>query len=181
MKKTFKRIWDIFTTVLVVLIVLIAVTLVVARVSGLRAFTVRSGSMTPTYRVGALIFVKSTDPFTVKEGDVITYLMDEDTVVTHRVVGIVPDDEDSAVLRFRTKGDANTSEDGTLVHSSNLIGEPVFSIPVLGFVANYIQHPPGTYVAIAFAVVIIALAFIPEKPEKKKSSENDASDEADPQ
>ena len=89
-------------------------------------------------------------------------MLDEDTVATHRVVEVVPDEEDASVVRFRTKGDANDSEDGGLVHSNNLLGTPVFTIPYLGYVANYIQHPPGMYVAIAGAAVLLILVFLPD-------------------
>ena len=69
--------------------------------------------------------------------------LDEDLVATHRVVEVVPDEEDSTVIRFKTKGDANDAVDGSLAHYKNVIGTPVFSIPYLGYVANYIQNPPG--------------------------------------
>lgn len=76
-------------------------------------------------------------------------MLDENTVATHRVVEVVPDEDDPSTLRFRTKGDANDAEDGSLVHYKNVIGTPVFTIPKLGYAANYIQHPPGLYVAIS--------------------------------
>ena len=107
MKKTVKKIWDIVSTVLVAAIVLVALLLAGTRLAGMHAYTVLSGSMEPTYHTGSLIYVKKVDPLTIKEGQPITFLLDEDTVATHRVVGIVPDEEDPTVIRFRTKGDAN--------------------------------------------------------------------------
>lgn len=70
-------------------------------------------------------------------------MLDENTVATHRVVEVVPDEDDPSTLRFRTKGDANDAEDGSLVHYKNVIGTPVFTIPKLGYAANYIQPPPA--------------------------------------
>ena len=136
-----RKIWNAVSTALVVLVVILALLLVGARLVGLQVFTVLSGSMEPTYHTGSLIYVKKVDPLTVQAGEVITFMLDEDTVATHRVVEVVPDEEDASVVRFRTKGDANDSEDGGLVHSNNLLGTPVFTIPYLGYVANYIQ--PG--------------------------------------
>lgn len=127
--------------------------------------------MEPTYHTGSLIYVKKVDPFTIQPGQPITFMLDEKTVATHRVVGVVPDEEDATVIRFRTKGDANEAEDGTLVHYKNVIGEPVFSIPYLGYLAEYIQHPPGMYVAISAGAVLLLLVFIPDifsDDEKKK-------------
>lgn len=172
MTKTLKTIWNVITTVVVVLVVILALLLVGARVIGLRVYTVLSGSMEPTYHVGSLIYVKEKDPFTIASGEVITFMLDEDTIATHRVVAVVPDEDDASTIRFRTKGDANEAEDGSLVHYKNVIGTPVFTIPGLGYVADYIQHPPGTYIAIAAGVIILLLVFLPDlfpEEEEKKS------------
>lgn len=171
MSKTLKKIWNFVSTVLVAVVVLLALLLAGARIFGLQVFTVLSGSMEPTYHTGSLIYVKKVDPFTIQPGQPITFMLDEKTVATHRVVGVVPDEEDTTVIRFRTKGDANEAEDGTLVHYKNVIGEPAFSIPYLGYLAEYIQHPPGMYVAISAGAVLLLLVFIPDifsDDEKKK-------------
>lgn len=173
--KTIRKTWNIISTVLVSLVVLLALLLVGARVFGLQVFTVLSGSMEPTYHTGSLIYVKKVDPYTIQSGQVITFLLDEDTIATHRVVAVVPDEEDASVIRFRTKGDANESEDGGLVHYKNVIGTPVFTIPKLGYVASYIQHPPGMYVAIAAGAVLLMLTFLPDifAPEEKSETESE--------
>ena len=173
MGHTLKKIWNGITTLLVVVVVILALLLVGARLVGLRVYTVLSGSMEPAYHVGSRIYVKEVDPFTLKAGDVITYMLDEDTVSTHRVMGVVPDEDDPAVIRFRTKGDANEAEDGTLVHYKNIIGSPVFTIPKLGYVTNYIQKPPGTYIAISGGAVLLLLVFMPDLfgDDKKKKEE----------
>ena len=181
MSKTLKRIWNGFTTVLVILAVLLAALLVGARLIGLQVFTVLSGSMEPTYHVGSVIYVKSVDYTQLQAGDVITFMLDEDTLATHRIVEVVPDEEDASVLRYRTKGDANDAEDGSLVHYKNVVGTPVFSIPYLGYVANYIQNPPGTYIAIAAGAILLLLMFLPdlfgdEDKSKKQSPERTGPD-----
>ena len=162
MNKTLKTIWNAVTWVIVAAAVLLAVLLVGARLVGLRTFTVLSGSMEPTYHTGSLIYVKKVDAANLSEGTVITFMLDEDTVATHRIVGVVPDEDEPGVVRYRTKGDANEVEDGSLVHYKNVIGTPVFSIPKLGYVANYIQHPPGTYVTISVGAMVLLLMFLPE-------------------
>ena len=170
-----KKIWNVVSSILVALVVLLALLLVGARLVGLQVVVVLSGSMEPTYHTGSLIYVKKVDPYTIQEGQPITFMMSETTVATHRVVGIVPDEEDPTVIRFRTKGDANDTEDGGLVHYKNVIGRPVFSIPYLGYVADYIQHPPGRYVALSAGAVLLLLVFLPdafsEDPGKKKKAE----------
>ena len=143
-KSSIRKTWNVISSILVALVVLLALLLVGARLFGLQVYTVLSGSMEPTYHTGSLIYVKKVDPYTIRDGQVITFMLDENTIATHRVVGVVPDEEDSTVVRFRTKGDANETEDGGLVHYKNVIGTPVFTIPYLGFVANYIQHQHGS-------------------------------------
>ena len=162
MNKTFKKIWNAVTTVLVVIVVIFALLLVGARVIGLLPLTVLSGSMEPNYPVGSLIYVKKVDPLTLEAGDVITYTIDEDTVVTHRIVEVIPDENDPTIVRFKTKGDANEAIDGTLAYSPNVAGTPVFTIPYLGYVASYIQNPPGTYIAISAGAILLMLVFLPD-------------------
>lgn len=177
MSAKFKKIWNGFTTVLVALIVILALLLVGARLVGMQVFTVLSGSMEPTYHVGSLIYVKKVDYRELESGDVITFMLDESTLATHRIVEVVPDEEDPTVLRYRTKGDANDAEDGSLVHYRNVVGTPVFTIPYLGYVANFIQNPPGTYIAISGGAIVLLLVFLPDlfsdDDKKKKNAEAD--------
>ena len=185
MNNSLKKIWNVISSILVALVVLLALLLVGARVVGLQVFTVLSGSMEPTYHTGSLIYVKKVDPYTITDGQPITFMLDENTVATHRVVGIVPDEEDPTVIRFRTKGDANEAEDGSLVHYKNVIGTPIFSIPYLGYVVDYIQHPPGMYIAISGGAVLLLLVFLPDvfasdKDEEKKKKRKKSAGKHDP-
>lgn len=178
MGKTLKKILNVISTILVAIVVVLALLLVGARFIGLNVYTVLSGSMEPTYHVGSLIYVKDVDTDELKAGDVITYMLDEDTIVTHRIADVIPDETDPSIIRFQTKGDANDSVDGSLVHYKNVIGTPVFSIPELGYLANYIQKPPGRYIAISAGAIILLLVFLPDlfsdddKSEKKKKKQN---------
>lgn len=177
--KTLGKIWNAFTTILVVLVVILAIALAGVRLFGIEPFTVLSGSMEPVYSPGDLIYVKEVDYRTLGDGDIITFMLSEDTVATHRIVGVVPDENDPSVIRYRTKGDANDAEDGSLVHYKNVIGSPIFSLPKMGYVANYIQNPPGTYIAISGGAILMLLVFLPDlfaddeatdKPKKAKKA-----------
>ncbi|MBQ9848750.1 MAG: signal peptidase I [Clostridia bacterium] len=176
MNKTVKKVWNWITAAIVIVVVIVALLLVGARIAGFHVYAVLSGSMEPAYHVGSLIYVKEVDAHELKSGDVITFMVSDDTVATHRIVEVVPDEEDPTVVRFRTKGDANEAIDGSLVHYKNVIGTPVFSIPKLGYVSTYIQNPPGTYVAIAAAAVLLLLVFLPDlfggDSDKKKEKED---------
>lgn len=176
-----KKIWNLMTTILLVMLIVLAVLLVGVRIVGFDVYTVLSGSMEPTYHTGSVIYVKDVNYTELKEGDVITFMLDEETLATHRIVEVVPDDEDPTVLRYRTKGDANDVVDGSLVHYKNVVGMPVFTIPYLGYFASWIQNPPGQYLALSAAALIIMLFFLPDllfedesKKDKKRKKEDAA-------
>ena len=172
MNRIVKLIWNWPSGVIVALVVLLAVALVGVRLVGLQPYVVLSGSMEPAYHVGSLIYVKKVDYRQLEVGDPITYLINDKTVVTHRIVEVLVDENDPDTIRYFTKGDANNVADGSSVHYKNIIGVPVFSIPYLGYVSNYIQTPPGTYIAIAASALLIMLVFLPDvfsdEKEKKK-------------
>lgn len=162
MNLAMKKLWNALTTVFVMLVVLLALALAGVRLVGLRPFAVLSGSMEPEYPVGSLVYVKKTDPAELAVGDVITFMQSENTVVTHRIVEILPDDTDPETLRFTTKGDGNDAEDGTPVHYKNVLGRVVLCVPGLGYVSNFIQKPPGMYIAMAVVVLVFFASFLPD-------------------
>lgn len=164
-----KKILNAIGTVGVIIVLILTILLVGVRLIGLHPYTVLSGSMEPTYHTGSLIYVKSVDPFELKSGDVITFMLDEETLATHRIVEVVPDAEDPSTVRFVTKGDANDFEDGSMVHYKNVVGTPIFTIPYLGYLATFVQNPPGLYVAIAFCAFLVLLAFLPDLFEEDKN------------
>lgn len=172
MKNTLKKIWNIVSTALVVLIVICAVFLMGSRLLGYQVFTVLSGSMEPEYSVGDLLYVRKVDVNSIKVGEPITFILNEDLVVaTHRVVEV-----DAENQHFYTKGDANEIADSEPVHFNNVIGVPQFSIPMLGYVSEFIQNPPGTYITIAVGLLLILVVFLPDfigVGKKKRNIEKD--------
>jgi signal peptidase len=176
MSDTVKKVWNVVSTVLVVIVVLFAILLVGVRLFGIQAFSVISGSMEPEYPVGSLIYVKEVDASEVEVNDVITYVLPNDMPSTHRVISI-----DRQNQHFQTKGDANETPDGAPVHFKNLIGKPVFTIPLLGYVAHFIQHPPGMYIAIAIGAVLLILVFLPDLLKKNDGKTNDKKEAKEPE
>jgi signal peptidase len=153
----FKKVWNVISILLVCLLVVLAILTVGVRLIGVQPYTVLSGSMSPVYPTGALIYVKPAQAQDVRVGDPITfYLGNGATVATHRVIDI--DTEDGC---FYTKGDANEAADGEPVYFDHLIGTPVFSIPLLGYFSNFISTPPGVYIAVAAVMAIIMLICLP--------------------
>ena len=170
-RSTLQKVWSIVSIVLVAIVVLIAILLMGAKIIGLKTYSVISPSMKPAYNVGDLVYVKSVEPETIEVGDAITFVLDEKlTVATHRVISI--DLENS---HFFTKGDANETPDANPVHFKNLVGKVVFKLPLLGYVADWVQNPPGTYIAVTVGAVLLILVFLPDmigKRVKAKTEQN---------
>jgi len=169
-----KRILNIITTVLLVTVIAFIALLAGPRLFGLTPYCVLSGSMRPTYGVGSLIYIEKVDTEELEIGDPVTYITNDGTVVTHRIIDIIKDDATGAVS-FKTKGDANNTADFDPVRSTNVLGKPVFSIPLIGYVVFYMRVPPWNYVTYTLAIALILLMLLPDLIIKlKKSNEGDA-------
>ena len=170
-----KKIWNVVSTILVGIIVLFAVFLMGSRLAGYQVFNVISGSMEPEYSVGDLIYVKKVNTQDIKVGMPITFVLNEDLVVaTHRVVEVDVENQ-----YFYTKGDANEIADSEPVHFNNVIGVPQFRIPLLGYVSDFIQNPPGTYITVGVGAVLIALVFLPDFIGKQREEEQNTGEVAE--
>ncbi|MBE5786374.1 MAG: signal peptidase I [Clostridiales bacterium] len=167
-----KKMLKTITTLMVVVAILFAFFISGIRIFGVQVYGVLSGSMEPTYKVGSLIYVKKVDHNSLEVNDVITFRMNGGkTVATHRIVEKVPSETNPNEYQFRTKGDANDHTDSELVGKNNLIGKVVFSVPALGHVAEYIQNPPGIYVAILVSALMIGFVFYTDKMTNGKKGE----------
>lgn len=167
MNSAVKKVWNIISGILVAAVVVLAALLVGVRLLGFQVYTVLSGSMEPNYHVGSLVYVKSVSADEIKVGDAITFVLDSGMVATHRVTAV---SEENGNTAYKTKGDANENEDAGLVSYQNVLGKANFSIPYLGYLANFVQNAPGKYISIAFVALLLIFTFIPDlfKTENKK-------------
>ena len=143
-------------TVLLVSLVLVCLPITATRLFGYDAYSVVSGSMEPAIPTGSLVYVQETAPEDMKEDDVIAFYgaKDSNAIITHRVV---------VMGEFITKGDANKTEDMNAVPYSNFIGKVVYTIPVLGRVAQALTSTMGKIIAggvIAAALVLEIIASV---------------------
>lgn len=138
------------------LLCLLAAALLLPRLLQLQPYVVLTGSMTPAFPVGGLIYVRGVSPAQVRVGDPITFRLSGTMVVTHRVVA-----KDEANRIFRTKGDANRAADDFSVPYANLIGRAVVCIPLLGYCAAYAGTLSGRIVIATAALCLALLAFLP--------------------
>ena len=173
MQKDVKKIWNSITTAIIGLMIALVVLIWGFKCLGYEVLVVQSGSMEPVYHVGSLIYVKSVEPEELEVGDVITFELGNGVRGTHRIIEIL---DNSGELSFITKGDANEVEDNKPVVEDAIVGQVKFTIPKLGFFITYIQQPPGTYIAISVAAMLLLLIILPElifQSEKKLKRSED--------
>lgn len=152
-----KKICGILSGIILLVLAVLAGLLIIPKLMGYEEMAVLTGSMEPNYPVGSLIFVKEVDPNQLEVGDVITYRLDSDTVVTHRIVEINKEEQ-----TVTTKGDANNSNDGSPIPYSEIVGKAHFKIPYLGYVSMNIKTPKGIMTICGVLIAIILLTFLPE-------------------
>ena len=89
------------------------------------------------------------------------------------------DEKGYPIVMYTTYGINNKNEqtetgytlDGKLgegnLASSNVIGKPAITIPYLGYVAHFVQNPPGRYIAIGVCLLLIINTFFFSSSSKK--------------
>ncbi|MEA4966213.1 MAG: signal peptidase I [Oscillospiraceae bacterium] len=166
-----KNVCNILSTVLLVLLLVLALAFVAPMLFGMKEMAVLSGSMEPNIPVGSIVYVDpGTEVTDLVPGDIVTYKLDSSTFVTHRVVSL-----DEASQTMITKGDANETADGE-IQFSQYYGKVKFHIPYLGFITANIRTPAGIMTVTGVVVLIILLNTLPallskEEREEKREQE----------
>lgn len=147
------------------LIILAALLLIILYICGIRPYIVKSGSMEPTIMTGSICFVNHHAKFSdTKSGDIITFKFGENDMATHRAVAIENDG-------IRTKGDANETEDASLVTEAIFVGKTIFHIPKVGYLVMKLRSRNGIVMLIAFMILLVLIGRLLEPP-KQEDSEN---------
>lgn len=124
---------------------------------GFKTMTVMTGSMEPELQPGDMIIVREKNPIELQVDDVITYQLNQHTLVTHRIVSLVEKDGESF---FLTKGDANNVVDNDFVSPDKIVGVVAFTIPKLGHLAQVLQTPTGIILLSLIILLIITIGLI---------------------
>ena len=149
-----KRILDIAYEIISTAVITIGVLLAVLYLCGIRLYHVKSGSMGELLPVGCVCFVSTYSSYeSIEAGDVISFRVDDDMLVTHRAVRITDDG-------IYTKGDANNTEDPDAVTKENYIGKTVFALPYIGALFGYFRTMAGKAVIVAAMLVLLILGRI---------------------
>lgn len=145
---------------ILVIAAVLAVAVLIPRVTGATPYTILTGSMRPGMPPGTLVVVRPADAPDIAVGDVVTYQLrsGEPEVVTHRVVAQGLDGHGRSV--FRTQGDANPTPDEAWVRPVQVKGTRWYSVPYVGYVSEVLtgeQRQTAVYV-VAGGLVVYALA-----------------------
>ena len=129
------------------------------RFFGVQEFNIITGSMTPTYPVGTLVFVQPKAADTIRPGEVVSYVANENLdIITHRCTGQNYDDK-----TLTTRGDANNAEDAPVLYE-NVVGVVSYSIPYVGGVVDYLTNDQiGRVVLVGILMTILALTIMAEQ------------------
>ncbi|WP_290815482.1 signal peptidase I [Halovivax sp.] len=144
------------------------------------SYVVMSGSMEPSIGAGDVVIVDDTDPTTIEEGDVITYVRDDaETPTTHRVIDVV---EADGALAFETQGDANDQPDASAVPASQVRGEVVLTIPYIGYVITFVNTPLGFSLLVVGPLLLLLATelYPPLRARLADSTATGASEASDP-
>ena len=76
--KIFRKLWNVVTSILIAVVVIIAILLAGVKLFGYIPYTVLSGSMEPEIKTGSIVYVKEADPDDIKVGDILeAFIMEQ--------------------------------------------------------------------------------------------------------
>ena len=91
------------------------------------AYVIISNSMVPSINVHDAVVTVRVSEKNIKMNDIITFISKDiqtrGTPITHRVVGIVYEEDNKTVLGYRTKGDHNNTQDFALIKPDEVLGK----------------------------------------------------------
>ena len=128
------------------------VVLLASLLFGIRPLIFRSGSMSPTITTGSLAFAHRIPAGQVRVGDIVSVPVG-DTRVTHRVIKVTAAD---GAVSLRLRGDANPTPDAQSYRVTT-VEKVWFWIPGIGYAVAWLSRPPGIFVLVLYAAVLLGL------------------------
>lgn len=125
---------------------------------GFRIYRVVSGSMEPNIKIGDVIIIKKQKNYDI--GDIVTYIGNDESFITHRIVLISGDE-------ITTKGDANNTNDIS-INKQQIIGKLVLKIHSINFI-SYLLTKPVIWILVLFIGVFSILVFSNLKEDVKEA------------
>jgi signal peptidase len=152
------------------LVIIILGTVLIRNIAGYSFYTVLTPSMQSVIPQGSLVITKRTDPVDIKKGDDITYLREDNSTVTHRVINIIENYDDTGERGFETKGTENELPDPRIVFAANVVGVVKVSVPGAGvplyWVAEHIFIILGVFAVLVILYISLRTFFAEVKKDK---------------
>lgn len=125
-------------------------------IGGFSAFVVQTGSMQAEIPKGSLVITRQVDPKSLQVGDDITFMANQTATITHRIIGITENFNETGQRAFETQGIMNKTPDKNPVPAANVVGKVIFHSEVVGLMAAFVgNHWP----ILIFVIVVIAGLF----------------------
>ncbi|MDR3541171.1 MAG: signal peptidase I [Desulfosporosinus sp.] len=164
MKKTLRRVVNITLTLFLAMMVIVVFFTVTSKFSKdgtsklgkYQMMEVLSGSMSPVFNAGDVVVVDANGKPLYNTGDVITFKDPQDLkrVITHRVIEVLQQEKQ---ISYRTKGDANNTDDLKPVPAANIIGQEKFRIPYLGWVLEFAKTKLGVVLLVIIPGILMII------------------------
>ena len=140
-------------TAVIIVLILLVYTAVSKKtdIFGHRMYLIMSGSMEPEISAKDAVVTKKQDEYHL--GDVIAYEEDNVTVV-HR---IIEEKNEGSSKYFRTKGDANNTEDMDIVTPSQIKGIVKYRWPAVGRIILFVQSNLIIFIIAIFILLVISI------------------------
>lgn len=126
-----------------------------ANLGGYSLMTVLTTSMEPTIPRNSLVLLRHRDPELLNVEDVVTYVRENGTTVTHRIINIYDDFEGTLQRAFRLQGDNNATTDPDIIHADQILGDIIFHSVILGQIIVFIQYAPLLTAALIIIYVLL--------------------------
>ena len=105
----------------------------------------------------SIVLIKYTEPDSIHTGDNITYLTENGMTITHKVIQIFENYENSGAKGFQTKGVDNNIPDKDVVLAANVVGVVQTHIPYIGKVLMFIAS--NVWFVVILFVLFMGLSF----------------------
>lgn len=164
-----KKILNVITTVILIILIALVVFIFISRLSGktpsifgYHIYRVQTDSMVPTLQVGDVIMVKETPAEDIEIGDIITYRVLEGDLagqtITHRVYQepVVRNDE----YFYVTKGDKAGAAPDKEISYAQVEGRYVRTIPLINGLYTFFLSPAGLITFIGLIIVLFGYEMI---------------------
>ncbi len=127
---------------------------------GYRAYIVNTDSMAATdFNAGSLIFVKEVDCSTLREGDIITFVSQNNEsfgeTLTHKIRKVTRDANGNP--GFITYGTTTETDDATIVTYPYVLGKYQSHLPHVGTFFNFLKTPQGYFICIFIPFMLLIM------------------------